>query len=289
MPRITPHQEQQGFMTLAQNTDVDYLKLAYAQALSIKLAMPGSRYAVAVDPHTAEQIQERHHRVFDYVVTMEDDHAANETWKLSNEWQIFDLTPFKETIKLESDILFTRDCSHWWHAFRFQDVVLSQGCKNFQQQLNKFREYRKVFDSNGLPDTYSGLMYFRFSQTAHDFFNLARSIFLNWAEVRDQTLSHCLDSQPTTDLVYAIAAKILGLEKCLLPTVDFVNFTHMKNAINDWPQATAWPELVMSEYDLPMVRINNINQYHPLHYQEKSWVTDDLIERYEYEYQRRIS
>jgi hypothetical protein len=30
-----------------------------------------------------------------------------------------------------------------------------------------------------------------------------------------------------------------------------------------------------------MLRINNVNQYHPLHYQEKSWVSDQLIERYE--------
>ena len=51
--RITPHQAQQGFMTIAQNTaDVDYLRLAYVQAMSIKLTMPDSLYAVAVDKNT---------------------------------------------------------------------------------------------------------------------------------------------------------------------------------------------------------------------------------------------
>ena len=38
-----------GFLTIAQNTDgVDYLRLAYAQAMSIKLTMPGSQYCVIV-------------------------------------------------------------------------------------------------------------------------------------------------------------------------------------------------------------------------------------------------
>jgi hypothetical protein len=82
--RITPHQAQQGFMTIAQNTaEVDYLRLAYVQAMSIKLTMPGSLYAVAVDKHTLEQVTEQHRRVFDYVVTIDTDLAQNETWKLS--------------------------------------------------------------------------------------------------------------------------------------------------------------------------------------------------------------
>ena len=50
MRRVDQYKAQQGFMTIAQNSaDVDYLRLAYLQALSIKLTMPGSLYAVAVD------------------------------------------------------------------------------------------------------------------------------------------------------------------------------------------------------------------------------------------------
>jgi hypothetical protein len=60
----------------------------------------------------------------------------------------------------------------------------------------------------------------------------------------------------------------------------------MKNSINRWPESTPWPELVVSELDLPMIRINNVNQYHPVHYQDKSWITDDVVERFEYEYHR---
>jgi hypothetical protein len=281
--RITPHRAQQGYMTIAQNTvDVDYLQLAYVQAMSIKLTMPDSLYAVAVDKNTLEQVTEQHRRVFDYVVTIENDLAETETWKLSNEWQAFYLTPFKETIKLESDIVFTRSIQHWWTAFRLKNVVLSTGCRDYQQELSASREYRKLFDDNELPDTYNGLMYFRYTREATEFFMLAEQIFKNWAHLRDNVLLNCRDDNPTTDVVYALAAKLLGVEDCTLPSLDFINFVHMKPAINAWT-STPWPELVVCETDLPMVRIANTNQYHPIHYHEKSWVTDELVKEYEHE------
>jgi len=281
MRKLT-HQAQQGFLTIAQNTDIDYLRLAYVQAMSIKLTMPGSQYAVLVDAGTMTQVTDKHRQVFDYVILIEQDTAKDAEWKLSNEWQVFDLTPFKETIKLESDIVFTRSISHWWATFRLKNIVLSQGCRDYQQQLSSVRSYRRLFDDNQLPDVYNGLMYFRYSADATEFFWLAEKIFSNWAHFRDHVLKNCRDEEPTTDVVYALAAKILGVERCTLPGVNFINFVHMKADINGFSQSMPWQETVVCETDLPMIRINNINQYHPLHYHEKIWVTDDIVKEYEY-------
>jgi hypothetical protein len=276
---------QQGFLTFAQNTDVDYLRLAYVQAMSIKLTMPDAKYAVIVDTATLSDVTDQHRKVFDYVIPLPVDHAKDETWKLSNEWQAFNLTPFKETIKVESDILFTRSIDHWWTAFRLRDVVLSIGCKDYQGNPGQSRRYRQIFDDNDLPDTYNGLMYFRYSQTAHTFFTVAKAVFQHWDLVTPQ-LKNYRDEQPSTDLVYAIVARHLGIESCTLPECDFINFTHMKNSINRWSESTPWTEMVLSEVDVPMVRINNVNQYHPLHYQDKNWVTDEVVERFEHEFNR---
>ena len=276
---------QQGFLTFAQNTDVDYLRLAYVQAMSIKLTQKENQYAVVVDEETLEQVTDKHRAVFDHIITLPVDYAKLDRWKLGNEWQAFDLTPFKETIKVESDVLFTRSIDHWWTAFRLQDVVLSLGCRDYQGNISDQRRYRQVFDDNDLPDTYNGLMYFRYSQTAHDFFRVARQIWNNWDLITPQ-LKNYRDEQPTTDVVYALTAKVQGVESCTLPGCDFINFTHMKNSINDWPEITPWKELVVSEVDVPMIRINNQNQYHPVHYQDKSWITDDVVARFEYEYHR---
>ena len=281
MRRVTPHQAQQGFVTIAQNSEVDYLQLAYVQAMSIKLTMPGSLYAVIVDQNTLSQVTETHRKVFDYVITIEDDKSENDSWKLRNEWQVFYLTPFKETIKLESDLVITRSISHWWTAFRLKNVVLSTGCKDYLQNISEVRQYRRLFDDNQLPDVYNGLMYFRYTQEAAEFFWLAEQYFTSWEHLRDNVLKNCRDEYPTTDVIYALAAKVLGVENFTLPKMDYINFVHMKPAINGFGSHLPWHEIVVSETDVPMIRINNINQYHPVHYHEKTWVDDELIKEYE--------
>jgi hypothetical protein len=123
-------------------------------------------------------------------------------------------------------------------------------------------------------------MYFRFSKTATDFFNAAEFIFKNWKDIQTSILKNCRDPHPTTDVVYALAATIVGVDRCTLPTMDFINFVHMKPAINNWPN-TDWTEFTITEFDLPMIRIANQNQYHPIHYHEKAFATQELIKLYE--------
>lgn len=276
--------EQQGFLTIAQNNSTtDYLRMAYVQAMSVKLTMPGSKYAILLDEATHSQLQDKHRKIFDYIIILPVDDAVNQEWKLANEWQVCSLSPFKETIKLESDIIFTRSIDHWWTMFRLRDVVLSLGCKDFQGNSGTSRRYRKVFDDNNLPDIYTGLMYFRYSQETYHFFEVVKACYRHWDIITSQ-LKNYKDEQPTTDLVFAIAANHLGIETCTLPSCDWINFAHMKNSINNWPESTPWPKLTITELDLPMVRVANRNQYSPFHYQDKDWLTDDIVARYEREF-----
>ena len=200
---------------------------------------------------------------------------------MANEYQVFWLTPFKETIKLESDLLFTRSIDHWWSAFRLKNVCLSTGAKNYKQEFSDIRQYRKVFDDNNLPDIYNGIMYFRFSREAAEFFTTAKSLYENWEEVRIKQLINCHEETPSTDVLYALTAKIVGIEKCTAPSLDFINFVHMKSGFNQWSDDYTWTETVVHERDDNIMRINNINQYDAVHYYDKSYANKELIEYYE--------
>ena len=261
-----------GFLTIAQNTTVDYLNLAYHQAKNIKNTQIDNQYAVIVDSDTLTQVTDEHRKIFDYVIELPIDLAKNQSWKLSNEWQVMNLTPFKETIKLESDLLFTCDIGHWLHALRLRDVCLSFNCRDYQGRRVIKSSYRKLFEVNDLPDIYNGMMYFRYSQTAVDFFKTAKNIYTNWNIIQQEML--LCDQEPTTDVVYAITAKIIGIEKCVVPTLDFFNFVHMKSSIQGWSDRQPWTDYVNIEHDDTMIRINNINQYHPVHYYEKDFVNE---------------
>lgn len=267
------HKEQQGFLTLAYNSaDTDYVELAYLQALSIKAVMPAAKVAVV----TNASLTEKQKKVFDYVI------ECRETeWPMELEPELFWLTPFKETIKLEADLLITRNIDHWWHALRLRNIVLSTNCRNIEDNIVVDSEYRKFWVDNDLPNVYNGMMYFRYTQEATKFFNLARQLFKHYDSIKDH-LKNCREEKPSTDVIYAITAKILGIEQCTIPSLDFFNFVHMKPHVQGWPGQVDWNELVVTEIDPPVIRINNLNQYNPVHYHVKHWPTDSIINRYEH-------
>ena len=280
---MSQHKEQQGFVTFAINsTETDYLELAYLQCLNVKATQRHNSYAVLVDTETMKQVTDQHRAVFDYVVELDNVTSENKdgsVYAWSKEPDIFRKTPFKETIKLEADLLFTRSIDHWWSALRLKNVCLSTGALNYQSLKSDVRKYREVFDANQLPDVYNGLMYFRYSQEAATFFNTAAMIFHYWHEISKE-LKQC-EEHPSTDTVYAIAAKILGEELVTMPSMDFINFVHMKSGFNGWSDARSWMDTVMHERDGDVIRINNLNQLNPVHYYDKTYATQELIEYYE--------
>lgn len=279
---MSQHKEQQGFVTFAQNTkDIDYLNLAYLQALNVKATQKNNRYAVIVDSATKELINENHRRVFDYIIDLPvDNNQPDSQRKMSNEHYVFWLTPFKETIKLESDLLFTRSIDHWWDAFRLTNICFSTGCKDFMGNRIESTPYRKMFVDNHLPNVYNGLMYFRFSKEAVNFFTLADQVYTNWADVKNNLIG-CDEDIPSTDVLYAVTALIYGADICTAPSLDFINFVHMKSGVQGWSDTRSWLDTVMSERDGDMIRVNNLNQYHPVHYYDKTYATDELIKYYE--------
>lgn len=278
-PYVSWHKEQQGFVTLAINSnDTDYLNFAYLQALTIKKTQKINRTAVIIDQQTKNSITDKHKQAFDYIIELKD--WSNNHNAFSAEPLIFWHSPFKETIKLEADLILTRSIDHWWRILRLKNLVLANGCKNYLQHDSDNRKYRKIFDENALPDIYNGLMYFRYSAESHRFFTLARQIFENWSAVAS-VLKFCDNTIPSTDLVYSLCAHVIGKENVTLPRVKHFNFVHLKPAINQYNEMYNIEDVFLTEFDHGMMRINNINQYHPVHLFNKNFDIQQLINIYE--------
>ena len=184
----------------------------------------------------------------------------------ANDWQMFAVSPYRQTIKLEADMIVASPVDHWWTLFELRDVVVSQGCRNFYGQSSSVRTYRKCFDTNHLPDVYNAVTYWRLSSTAKEFFDLVRQIFEHWSEFRK--LLKFADDQPSTDVVYAMVAKIMGPERVTLPAGVGPSIVHMKRGVNpiktdDWTQELIW--------ETDPFRINTITQTGFVHYHVKEW------------------
>ena len=262
---------EQGIITVAQNSDVDYIRLAYLQCESLRRTNPRLPYAVVTDFQSSRDIGTCARAQFDHVIVLHEDLAQEQTWKQRNECQLFAMTPFRETIKVECDLLFTTDISSWWRLLRNRDVVISSGCVDHRGQTGTSRRYRQAFDDNALPDIYTGLMYWRKSVTAQRLFSLARSIYLNWDDLKTQLAK--TDDPGSTDMVFALAAKILGPELVTLPT-DVFRMAHLKPSMCGLLETQPWHTQLMWDLDADGMRIAGWQQNYPVHYHDKDFAEE---------------
>ena len=190
----------------------------------------------------------------------------------ANDWQVFAATPYRETIKLEADMWCASPIDHWWRLFEHRDVVVSQGCRDFYNQPGTSRQYRQLFDNNNLPDLYNGITYWRRSQTAKEFFDLVRDIFTRWADYK--TLLKFPEEKPSTDVVYAMAAIIMGPERVTLPVGFGPTMVHMKRGMIPI-SSNIWTDELVLEHTNPGIRINTVAQWGLVHYHVKDLAKND--------------
>lgn len=249
---------------MAVNSDTtDYVACAIALAKSIKQFHPAANICLVTD-----RLEDN--SVFDYVIPLPyGDLSTNTKWRLNNDWQAFAASPFRETIKLEADMIAAGPIDHWWNLFEKRNVVISTSCRDFYGRVSQSRFYRKLFDENDLPDVYNAITYWRLSIEAKEFFQLVRTIFDHWDQYK--TILKFPDDEPTTDVVYAIAAKIIGPNLVTLPSVLGPSIVHMKKHINpivseDWTTELVW------EHTKPGLRINTVAQSGLVHYHIKDFI-----------------
>ena len=248
--------EEQGYVIVAINSEsVNYVDCARQLSQSLKARVPSARVCLITD-QAIEDSWFDHVRVLPAVLSN----------SYANDAQIFKLSPFRETIKLEADMLIASDISHWWTMFRHRDVVISTGCRNWRGDVSIARNYRKVFDDNHLPDVYNAITYWRLSKTAQEFFGLVRDIFANWREYRK--LIKFAPDTADTDLVYAMAAQIIGPDQVTMPFAEYPQIVHMKRhhagtASEDWTQELVW--------ESEPLRIQTMAQWGAFHYNVKRW------------------
>ena len=247
---------ERGYLIPAIDTDsVDYLSCAVRLARSIRQWHPAANISVLSVTRCSDP-------VFDHVIPL----PYGDLGGYINDWQCFAASPYRETIKLEADMICAGSLDHWWPLFEHRDVVVSQGARTFYDEPATSRYYRKIFDQNHLPDVYNAITYWRLSTTAKEFFDLVQQIFEQWDSYRK--ILKFPDDVPTTDVVYAVAAVIMGPERVTLPPGLGPTIVHMKRYINpiqsdDWTKELVWENTPF--------RINTVSQFGLVHYHVKEW------------------
>jgi hypothetical protein len=253
-----------GFIITAQNNDhTDYVFCAKQLCRNIKQKMPGASVTLLTDKMVDEP-------VFNHVVVFpHGDQCVGQDWKLANDWQVYDASPYEYTIKLEADLYLPRSIDHWWNTLSKHDLVLMTTIRNYTNEISHEKFYRRFITENNLPDTYNAITYFRKSTTAQLFYSVVGNIFENWNDYL-KILRPVDTFTPSTDFVYAIAAHIMGVENCTLPNFTDFSMTHMKPMINSLVTHN-WCEQLIYEITPESMRINTIPQMYPVHYHVKKF------------------
>lgn len=276
---INPHK---GYLILAQNSvKEDYIKMAYALALSIKNSQSTvNSVCLATDkPITDEKLL----HIFDHIVPIPwTDSAANSKWKIENKWKYFHMTPYDETVVLDADMIFPTDISHWWDIMSEKEIWFTDKPRTFKGELITSTKYRNTFVANDLPNIYTAFMYFKKTRMSAELFRLTEFIFQNWEKFYYDYLDETRPKQLSGDVAFALAVKILGIETDVMCKTDLLpSFVHMKGHlqnINEKFITEKWIDHIPTYFkEDGTFKIGNYEQTLPFHYHIKEWLTPEII------------
>lgn len=260
----------------APHETIDYLKLAYALALSIKNTQKQGfdKVALVIDDRT--RLDKLYSPwVFDEVIEWN-----QETFWDGRSW-MDQLTPWDNTICLDADMLFIEDHSHWAEYFIENcELYVPSKSYTYRGEVVSSDFYRKTFTANSLPNLYSFYTFFkRDSQLAKEFFTLGRYIIKNPLEFSNIFLSDFKPKVVGTDEAFALSAKILDIGDHISYDLSFPKVVHMKPMVQNWP----WPAVEWSDHigfyfnTQGKLKIGNFQQNNIVHYVDKTIITDEII------------
>ena len=279
-----------GYFIFAQGKE--YIRNAYALALSIKNTQNINSVCVAISDN--DQVPESYREVFDHIVKVKNVGLKH---PMQNEWQIWDLTPYKETIHVEADMLFTSNIDSWWGQLQQHEIFFTSHVKDYRGNKVTSNYYRKHFDKQNLPKLYNGFYYFRYSETAHKFFSKAKEVSARYKYYADYFFAGTwYPETPTTDEIFGITAYLLDLDHIVYnKAYTLPYFTHMKVKLQDWkhieaPDSEDWMRYLPCKLNKNGLYIGGFAQHGPFHYQNKLFLKDQMIDTMKEIYnERRIT
>jgi hypothetical protein len=271
-----------GFLIFAQNTkSVNYVQQAYALALSIKFSQHTHKNVTLV---TNDIVPKKYQKVFDNIIPIPwADTTTLTRYAAEHRWKLYHVTPYEETIVLDSDMIMLEDINSWWDFCKPYNLTYCSQITNHKLEPVTDTVHRKAFISNSLLGPYCALHYFKKNQTAYEFYKTLEFVCNNWEWCYDKFAPNNYQNVLSMDLATAIAIKLSGLEDEIIHQCSPLAFVHMKSFIQGWDLPTTnWQDSVSYVLNTKgELIVGNIKQSKLFHYTEKSFLSKKIIQRLE--------
>lgn len=274
-----------GYLLFANNTGaVDYVKLAYACAISIKHSQPLELNSVALVTKDLATVKELNYPwVFDHVI------EYTGPLGMDARSRAYDYTPYDETVLLDADMLFLKPMNHYWHFLDNYHLYLNTHPQNYKGQAFKYGYYRAIFEKYKLPDVYSAWTYFKKDPQAEEFFELVKLLTNNPMVFINKFLPASGLTSIPTDEAFALAAQILDIEDQVTSNQRIAPITHMKPMVQGWKDySEEWSDRLRFYFNSNQnVKLGVWQQSELLHYVEKHTINKTKLEVLEWSIMNR--
>lgn len=261
-----------GILIFAQNNKTDdYVKQAYLCAMSGMHS--GNKHFTLV---TDKDVDEKIAFIFDKVIVLKHDQAKSSEWKIENRWKAFNLSPYDETIVVDSDVLFLDKIN--WALFSKEELYFTQNPITYRQEPINDTYYRKVFHQNSLFNIYTGLYYFKKTKRVAQFFALLETVITDWKDFYEVFCTNFKPKHCSIDVCAAIALELIEYDN--FQQTDIIDFVHMKLHAQNWVDTSEHWQQKVDWYFNDGLKIGNHKQQGVFHYTEKDFC-DKILARYE--------
>ncbi len=268
-----------GFVIFAKNSkDVNYVQQACALALSIKKTQSVVNNVSLV---TNNEVPDNFKNLFDNIIEIPWYDESDNFLAADHRWKLYHITPYEQTIVLDSDMLILEDIANWWNYLDNYDLKFCTKIKNYKNEvIEKDFKHRKAFIENDLPNVYCALHYFRKSNLALGFYKILEFVIKNWEHCYGTYAPKEYQHWLSMDLSAAIALKISSFQDEVVDKNCPLEFTHMKPAIQGWVlDNIRWQNIIHKFMNKSgKLYLANIQQEKVFHYVEEDFLTPEILE-----------
>ena len=201
------------------------------------------------------------------------------------------MTPYKETVILDTDMIFPTDVSHWWDMLSEKDIWACTNVKTYRGEPIVDNYYRLHLKNNDMPNVYTAFFYFKQCPLAEEFFKMTQIVFENWERFYFKYMPKGKPEWLSADVAFSLAIQLLGIEDetTMDHMTELPTFIHMKSRIQNIPTSLVeddWTKSIPTYYNkYNNFKVGNFQITYPFHYVEKHWMDQDKIAQMEIAWQ----
>ena len=252
----------------------NYVQQAYLCAKSIKATQTINNVSLV----TSDTVPNEYKSVFDNIIQVPWHNDASSFYLTEHRWKMFHLSPYDETVVLDTDMIFLTDVSHWWKELALHDIAFPTNSRTYRNTIVTSDYYRKTFTANQLPNVYCAFHYFKKNDIALAYYRILENVCINYEDYYKKYVTKKSPPVSSMDVNHAIAVCLSNIENY---EHTLCNFVHMKSAVQGWQNGSLnWMDTIPFYFTAKHeLKIGNFLQHGVFHYTEHEFCKK-VMEKY---------